>query len=350
MKKVASGRRWEIWVEAKNNQKIATKKSVSESKKWTLLKEVDILRYAEKHKISFIPKVLDDGDGWFSYEWIEGNHFDKEFAFQNIENKTLLIQELLSCAYELDKIGVVHGELLRPWTNVLVDARSKIWILDFERGVMWDYSGKNMKHVAQWLAREWYLDVEEVKWLQGLELDEMYELLTSKIQDSNQEAREKDEHLFRGVSILHALFLPVIFIALDQITKIRYYKPDFTFNSDWITPSFNTGIAWSIPIPSMVVIWVSVVLLWGIIRYYLSEIRSLRTQKWYNSLLMLEYWSILLLSWAIGNLIDRVRLWWVRDFIDVSPIITFYDRPIFNLADVWIVIGVGLLFLYELTK
>lgn len=60
--------------------------------------------------------------------------------------------------------------------------------------------------------------------------------------------------MFRGISVLHALFLPVIFIAADQIAKVKYYRPDVDFYSDWITPSFNTGIARSIPIPSIAIV------------------------------------------------------------------------------------------------
>ncbi len=46
---------------------------------------------------------------------------------------------------------------------------------------------------------------------------------------------------------------------------------------------------------------------------------------------------------AVGNLIDRIRFGQVIDFLD------FRVWPVFNLADVGIVIGVGILFL-ELVK
>lgn len=48
----------------------------------------------------------------------------------------------------------------------------------------------------------------------------------------------------------------------------------------------------------------------------------------------------LLLGGAFGNLIDRIRLGHVTDFIDVGP------WPIFNIADSSIVVGIFVLFLF----
>ena len=50
---------------------------------------------------------------------------------------------------------------------------------------------------------------------------------------------------------------------------------------------------------------------------------------------------ILILGGALGNLIDRIRFGFVIDFID-----WFYKGshwPTFNVADIWITVGVGLL-------
>ncbi|WP_422485202.1 signal peptidase II [Gudongella sp. DL1XJH-153] len=49
-----------------------------------------------------------------------------------------------------------------------------------------------------------------------------------------------------------------------------------------------------------------------------------------------------LLGGALGNLIDRVRLGYVVDFIKVD-LGRLYDFPVFNIADIFIVIGTGLL-------
>ena len=59
-----------------------------------------------------------------------------------------------------------------------------------------------------------------------------------------------------------------------------------------------------------------------------------------NNLLLFS--ASLIASGAVGNLIDRIMLGYVRDFIDLQ-FINFY---IFNVADCAICIGAGLLILY----
>jgi signal peptidase II len=49
----------------------------------------------------------------------------------------------------------------------------------------------------------------------------------------------------------------------------------------------------------------------------------------------------LILSGAIGNLADRVRHGFVVDFIQVDP--SLFNYPVFNVADIAIAVGVGLL-------
>lgn len=56
----------------------------------------------------------------------------------------------------------------------------------------------------------------------------------------------------------------------------------------------------------------------------------------------------LILSGAIGNLSDRVRHGFVVDFIQVNP--RLFDYPTFNVADIAITIGVGLLLIDGMNK
>ncbi|MCD8048793.1 MAG: signal peptidase II [Clostridia bacterium] len=60
---------------------------------------------------------------------------------------------------------------------------------------------------------------------------------------------------------------------------------------------------------------------------------------------MLEFAAAaLILAGAAGNLADRLRFGYVRDFIDLA----FMDFPVFNVADCAICVGAGLVVLYAL--
>lgn len=57
-----------------------------------------------------------------------------------------LINEFIDKAYELDRLGIIHGELDRPMSNILVNEDALrahtpcISFIDFERGYWQDYS------------------------------------------------------------------------------------------------------------------------------------------------------------------------------------------------------------------
>jgi signal peptidase II len=55
-----------------------------------------------------------------------------------------------------------------------------------------------------------------------------------------------------------------------------------------------------------------------------------------------------ILSGALGNLADRIRHGFVVDFFQVDPALFVY--PVFNVADIVIVIGVGLLLIDGMLK
>jgi signal peptidase II len=55
---------------------------------------------------------------------------------------------------------------------------------------------------------------------------------------------------------------------------------------------------------------------------------------------------VLIISGALGNFSDRIRIGKVVDFIDVIFIDVVFERwPTFNLADSWVTIGIALLFI-----
>lgn len=114
-----------------------------------------------------------------------------------------------------------------------------------------------------------------------------------------------------------AYFLVIILIVLDQLTKnsfegVRNYKAAF-------------GIDFSLNV--IIIVSLAVIL---VCMYYLNSVKEK----------ILVYGLILILSGSVGNIIDRVFLGYVRDFIEISVI------PVFNLADIFNLSGVILLLLY----
>ena len=119
------------------------------------------------------------------------------------------------------------------------------------------------------------------------------------------------------------------YIALEESVKI--------FNNFiYITYVRNTGAAWSVfSSKTYLVLIISVLIIAGIIVY-------LYKNKPKNSLEKLAYSMIL--GGAFGNFFNRLVYGYVIDFIDIR--IFGYDYPIFNLADIFIVLGVLLLIIY----
>jgi signal peptidase II len=122
----------------------------------------------------------------------------------------------------------------------------------------------------------------------------------------------------------------LLLIALDQISKYFFYDQNLLNNLDIIQPVFNTGISRSLPVPYLLTIFITVLILWYLIRLYNKNKISKRV-------------VIFVIAGAIWNLIDRIYLWWVKDFI-----LAFDRFPIFNLADIFINIWIIILLIKEL--
>lgn len=128
----------------------------------------------------------------------------------------------------------------------------------------------------------------------------------------------------------------IVLVLLDQITKwqaLTKLKPiknivvikgflDFTFVE-------NRGAAFGILSGKRVFfILLTVVVVVGII-YSFYKLPKTKEYNW------LKCGLVLVLSGAVGNVIDRAVRGYVVDFLEV----TFIKWPVFNLADIYVVIG-----------
>lgn len=127
-----------------------------------------------------------------------------------------------------------------------------------------------------------------------------------------------------------------ILVLLEQLTKIiilmnRDKLPVTVINNIFMLSYVeNSGVAFGIKVGS---VWsfivINVVVLGIIIKFMYSQLQELNNK----TIVILS----LVLAGGISNLIDRVFRGHVVDFLDITPIINF---PVFNFADIMIVVAV----------
>ena len=136
-------------------------------------------------------------------------------------------------------------------------------------------------------------------------------------------------------------------VALDQLTKVLASKNLALGESVAVVPDLvhftmvhNTGMAFGLlsgsdmPYKSLLVTLASLLAMAALAYFALQSATSQRTAR---------VGLLCILGGALGNILDRVRLGYVVDFVDI-----FYGNahwPAFNLADTCISVGVGLLLL-----
>ncbi|MDD3645852.1 MAG: signal peptidase II [Candidatus Gracilibacteria bacterium] len=134
----------------------------------------------------------------------------------------------------------------------------------------------------------------------------------------------------------------IIGVLLDLLTKnlaSLYLQDRLQLIGDFLYLQYieNTGIAFSIQLPSLVLKLVTIILIILIFYYYRTE----KKNKEKNNLLDISFG--LILAGAIGNGIERIFNEKVIDFIGVQYF------SVFNLADSFITIG-AVLYLYVLYR
>lgn len=143
---------------------------------------------------------------------------------------------------------------------------------------------------------------------------------------------------------LGGLFISVLVIALDQWSKWLITTGFELYEVRPITSWFNlvlvhnTGAAFSLLQDAGWQRWFFVVLTSVVTIGLLVWLVRLGSNAW-----RLRAGIVLILGGAIGNLIDRVRLGYVVDFLDVY--VNSWHWPAFNVADSAICCGVALLIL-----
>ena len=134
--------------------------------------------------------------------------------------------------------------------------------------------------------------------------------------------------------------IAVLSVILDQVVKwwtvqnIDLYETMFSNPILSLTYIQNNGAAWSILEGKMWFFFIITMIALVVLPYLLYKYRS--ESKWMTIGLSL------IIGGTLGNFIDRMRLGYVVDMFQVE----FFNFPIFNIADVSLVIGVICVLIY----
>jgi len=135
----------------------------------------------------------------------------------------------------------------------------------------------------------------------------------------------------------------ILWLAIDLTSKAWAANADlkpFVFIEDffYFTLQKNQGVAFGIEFLSQgAQIALTILILAVLIYVGFKTILPTKRNPFLNQFLL-----GIIIGGAMGNLIDRIRLGHVIDFIALGPI------PIFNIADIGITVGLILLFLFNL--
>lgn len=137
-----------------------------------------------------------------------------------------------------------------------------------------------------------------------------------------------------------AVIVAALLVGVDQFAKylaLTNLKPvgsitfvegfmDFTFvENRGVAFGMFSGQKWFILLLTGIIVVVMV--------YYFIRLPHNRQYCWVRSAM------VLVLAGAVGNMIDRIFRGYVVDFFEF----TFFDWPVFNVADIYVVVGVILL-------
>lgn len=138
----------------------------------------------------------------------------------------------------------------------------------------------------------------------------------------------------RLIKIIIIYLIAASLIVVDQVTK--YFSTTMLpLNKEnpvidgffYLTNCQNTGAAWSLFSGQVNLLAIVSLIAAIIVAVFL----------FFSKYTLLSVSLGLLLSGAVGNMIDRFRLGYVNDFLDF--VIFGYDFPVFNIADICVVVG-----------
>ncbi len=134
------------------------------------------------------------------------------------------------------------------------------------------------------------------------------------------------------------IVLTVVLYLADQLLKLMaqaWLQKPLTVISGLLVFRYekNTGIAWSIALPPLLIIIMNIALLLVLPFFLIKNLKLDQKLSW----LIVSF----LLAGALGNLTDRLLRGYVIDFLAIGRF------PVFNLADALITISIFLILVFH---
>ena len=145
----------------------------------------------------------------------------------------------------------------------------------------------------------------------------------------------------RKISLFTLLFLSIDIISkliIDNFFNLNETKVIIN-NFFSLTKVYNTGASWNILTGYRLILIIITLIILVLLILYQNKFKE-------NKRNILAF--SLLYGGIIGNLLDRLIYGYVIDFLDFN--IFGYDYPVFNIADICIVLGIILLIIAILKK
>ena len=150
--------------------------------------------------------------------------------------------------------------------------------------------------------------------------------------------------LFKKKNLFY-FFLVILFFALDRITKVKIIENQLNNNQVYINDFinleliWNTGIGFGLLSYNTSFIYNSITALIGFVIIFMIYLLI-------KSSLIEKFFFTLVVGGALGNFYDRIIFYAVPDFIDIHY--KSFHWFTFNLADIFITVGIIMLLSIEL--
>lgn len=141
----------------------------------------------------------------------------------------------------------------------------------------------------------------------------------------------------KNKKIIKVIAIIIFLITIDQLSKNCLTNSQIEIIPNFLSLKYleNTGIAFGINLNMNSIILLNII----IIICLIWIIKKVYKTKYLNPILFI-------LAGGIGNVIDRIAKGHVTDFIDVN----LFNFPTFNIADVYIVVGILILIIQNLKE